>query len=84
MKNLMIACLVVVSLVFVGCGAAGMERSFGMGNCTIEMYSGGKLVQTWESSGRVKSEDNSDGWYFRDKATGKLVIVTGDVVIKNK
>lgn len=48
---------------------------------TVEMYSGGQLVRTWTSSGKVSSEAQSDGYYFKDKATGKLVEVAGDVVI---
>lgn len=47
----------------------------------IELYSGGELVKEWTSTGKVLSEDNSDGYYFKDKASGKLVRVTGDLVI---
>lgn len=47
----------------------------------IELYSGGELVKEWTSTGKVLSEENSDGYYFKDKLTGKLVRVTGDLVI---
>ena len=47
----------------------------------VEMYSGGKLVKEWVSTGKVQSESDSDGYYFNDKETGKLVEVSGDIVI---
>lgn len=47
----------------------------------IDMYSGGEKVESWTSSGKVVSETNSDGYYFKDKDTGVLVRVTGDLVI---
>jgi hypothetical protein len=38
-------------------------------------------LYTWISSGKVQSEENSDGYYFNDKKTGKLIEVTGRMVI---
>ena len=47
----------------------------------IELWSGGQKVHEWTSTGKVVSEDRSDGYYFRDQETNKLVRVTGDLVI---
>lgn len=47
----------------------------------VEMYSGGQKVREWTASGKVISEQGSDGYYFNDKATSKLIEVAGDVVI---
>lgn len=47
----------------------------------VEMYSGGKKVRDWISTGKVKSESNSDGYYFLDRESGRLIEVSGDVVI---
>ena len=47
----------------------------------IEMYSGGQKVKEWISTGKVCSESSSDGYYFFDSKTGKLIEVSGDVVI---
>ena len=47
----------------------------------VEMYSGGQKVREWTSSGKVLSEQGSDGYYFNDKDSGKLIEVSGDVVI---
>lgn len=47
----------------------------------VTMYSGGKIVGEWVSSGKIENESNSDGYYFKDDATGKMVTVAGDVTI---
>lgn len=44
----------------------------------------GKVAMEWTSTGKVRSEESSDGYYFMDKATGKLVEVTGTLVITKK
>ena len=51
------------------------------GEYKVEMYSGGQLVRSWVATGKVHSESGSDGYYFNDKVTRKLVEVSGDVVI---
>ena len=50
----------------------------------VELWSGGTMVKEWDSTGKVSNEAQSDGYFFCDKATGKLVRVTGDVVITSK
>jgi uncharacterized protein YceK len=77
MKNILVLIIAVVTLS--GCSASLSRMS--MGNSKVEMYSGGQLVKTWTSSGRVLSEEGSDGWYFTDSTTNKVVIVSGDIVI---
>ena len=47
----------------------------------VELYSGGRKVREWQATGKVFSEENSDGFYFKDAGTGQLVRVTGDVVV---
>jgi hypothetical protein len=79
-KLLFIMSLVVLTLS--SCTDAQMSKIGGLGNeFKVEMYSGGILVRSWISSGKVSSERQSDGYYFKDKATGKLIEVAGDVVI---
>ena len=51
----------------------------------ITMYGcDGKIIKQWESTGSVSNSEKSDGWYFEDAATGKLVEVTGTLVIEVK
>ena len=44
----------------------------------------GKIIKQWESTGSVSNSEKSDGWYFEDAATGKLVEVTGTLSIEVK
>lgn len=46
----------------------------------VTLYSGGNEVRKWEFTGVINSSKSSDGYYFY--ADGKLVEVSGDVVIK--
>lgn len=48
----------------------------------ITVYSGGKAVATFISTGNVSNQDRSDGYYFEDEATHKLVEVSGTIVIE--
>lgn len=41
----------------------------------------GTPIKTWTSSGKVLSEESTDGYYFKDKETGALIEVTGNLVI---
>lgn len=56
-------------------GGYGAEFKVEMINCD------GTVARTWISSGKVQTEENSDGYYFNDKETGKLIEVTGRLVI---
>lgn len=44
----------------------------------------GKVINRWESTGGVSNEKDSDGWYFEDAATHKLIEVTGQILIEVK
>jgi len=77
--------LLCIGLLSAIAGCTQAERSLygGYGHPhSIELYSGGILIGEWQTEGKVLSEDNSDGYYFTDSATGKLVRVTGDVIIR--
>lgn len=47
----------------------------------IKQFSGGKLVGEWDSTGAISNEEHSDGKFFQDAKTGKLVAVSGDLQI---
>ncbi len=81
MKTKYIILAIVASLTF-SCTDAGRAKIGGYGDkFKIEMYSGGQKVREWTSSGKVLSEEHSDGYYFNDDITGKLTEISGDVVI---
>lgn len=84
MKKLSIILIGFALITMASCTDSMVEKSFNYGNeFKVEMYSGGKLVRSWVSTGKVHTENGSDGYYFKDKSTGKLVEVAGDVVITN-
>ena len=66
-----------------GCTDAQVSKLTAHGSShKITLYSGGQAVRTWRSTGAVMNEGQSDGFYFKDKETGKLIRVSGDVVIE--
>lgn len=87
MKRLLGLLMILVTgmVLMSSCTDAKFAKIGGYGDeFTVQMYSGGVLVREWTSSGKVKSEEGSDGYYFMDKNTDQLVEVAGDVVITSK
>ena len=57
-------------------GALGSDQK-------VTLYSAsGAPIRQWVSNGKVSTEKGSDGFFFSDRATGKLVRVTGTLVIE--
>lgn len=75
--------LILALVILAGCKDATRAQFSAQGKPhKVTLYSGGKEVRVWHSTGSPKNEENSDGWYFEDKATHKLVEVTGTVVFE--
>lgn len=71
-----------MSLAFFGCTDAGWGKVTALGNAaTIKCYSGGQLIFEGKSTGKVSSEQNSDGYYFKDAKTNRVMEVSGDCII---
>lgn len=81
MKRKIVIGLLVVMIMASGCSASLSRMSAGDSHVT---WAAGNQLKEWDSDGKVLSEDNSDGWYFTDAKTGRLVIVSGNVVIEAK
>ena len=79
MKRLIIICLMGVMF---GCtdGAMGKLSAYG-GSANVKCYSAEKLIYDGNSTGKVSSSTQSDGYYFVDKDDGKLKEVSGNCVI---
>ena len=84
MKKLIIFVMVIVALS--SCKDATTAQFNAMGKQHIVTLYGanGTPIKQWTSTGSVSNEENSDGWYFEDEATGKLVEITGTIVIEVK
>ena len=81
MKKLLI--LSFILLFIFSCSDAKKARIKGRGSeFTIEMLNcDGTVARSWISTGKPRSGQKSEGYYFMDKATGLLVEVTGNIII---
>ena len=81
MKNLLLVSSLI--LFFYACTDAKKAKIGGFGSkFQIEMLNcDGSVARTWISSGKVSSEQNSDGYYFMEEGTDRLIEVTGRLII---
>ena len=75
--------LCIAALIFAGCtdGVIGKLKSYGRG-AKVKCWSGGGIIFDGESTGKVLSEANSDGYYFVEKSSGQTVEIAADCIIK--
>lgn len=68
----------------IGCSSADVSAIQALGHKhKVTMYGcDGKVIGQWETSGKVENETQSNGYYFTDDKTGKLIMVDGTVVIE--
>jgi hypothetical protein len=83
MKLYSIAVIYLFVACLAGCseGTRAKFSAYG-GSAKIKCYSADILIFEGESTGKVNSEAHSDGYYFVDKADGKLKEVSGNCVIE--
>lgn len=78
------ALLVISILALTACTDAEMAKVTAIGEAGhIKCFSGGQLIYEGTATGRIQGEQQSDGWFLKDAATGNLVRVSGDCVITN-
>ena len=83
MKRFALLSVFCALVAFTGCTSASRSQFSAYGSdFKVTLYSGGQAVKTYTSSGKVLTETQSDGWYFTDKDTGKLVRVSGTVTVE--
>lgn len=67
-----------------GCKDADIVQWTSLGSpAHVTCYSGGEVIYDGNSTGKVSTEKQSDGWFFEDAATRRLVRISGTCVIKN-
>ena len=81
MKKLCLSLFLVVTLV--SCTDATQAKLGGYGDrFAVEMINcDGTTGRRWISTGKVLSEEGSDGYYFLQEGTGTLIEVSGNVII---
>lgn len=83
MKRIIIIVAIALGTLSLGSCTDAYKSSWGGLNNEhkVELYSGGKIVKTWTSTGKVNATEHSDGYYFRDKKCQCNVEISGDIVI---
>jgi hypothetical protein len=75
--------LVILMVTLISCRDSGTAQLFALGDdCKVELINAdGSVTYSWISSGKVATEGGSDGYYFMDKTTEKLIRVSGNLII---
>jgi hypothetical protein len=76
--------LYILSILMVSCTDATISKIGGYGDTFTVKVLGPDTVITYHSTGKVISENGSDGYYFNDRETGKLIEVSGTVIIEQE
>jgi hypothetical protein len=83
MKKILITAAI-LSFAMASCTDATMSKMGGYGDkFTVKVVSCDTII-TYHSTGKVISEDHSDGYYFTDSKTGKLIEVSGNIIIEQE
>ncbi len=83
MRNTTMLLITLLALTITGCTDASWGRMSALGNSAkVKCYSGELLIYEGESTGKVKNSEQSDGYYFVDKADGKLKEVSGNCIVE--
>lgn len=68
-----------------GCTDATWSKFSQLGSPqSIKCYSGGVVIYEGESTGKVQSEHQSDGYYWEDAKTHKIVEVSANCIFTAK
>ena len=81
-KTIIILVLTITGLT--SCTDATRSRVGGFGSTYRVTVVGGDTTVVFHSTGKVLSEDKSDGYYFTNAENGKLVEVSGNVIIEQE
>lgn len=75
---------VAVCIMASGCTDAEVASITAIGSpAEVTCYSGGQVVYQGQSTGRVASLHESDGWQFMEQGTNQFVRVSGTCIVRN-
>lgn len=75
--------LVLACLLAVGCSDAERAAFNARGKKhKVTLWGCQGPLKEWTSTGMIHNEANSDGYYFEDSATGKMIAVSGVLTIE--
>lgn len=74
--------ILLFAVMTIGCSAKISKITAYGGKFKVDMINcDGSISHSWISNGKVLSEQGSDGYYFTDSKSGKLLEVTGRLII---
>jgi hypothetical protein len=76
--------LTLTAIVMVSCTDASRSKIGGYGDTYKVTVIGGDTTIVFHSTGKVLSEEKSDGYYFTNADNNKLVEVSGNVIIEQE
>jgi len=82
-KILLLIALCLVAML-VSCTDAEQSKLGGYGDTFTVKVLGPDTIITYHSTGKVISEQNSDGYYFTNRENGKLIEVSGNIIIEEE
>lgn len=75
---------ILLAVFLTACTDADKGNFFSLGSPGhVTCYSGQMVIYEGDSTGKIQTVRNSDGWEFKDAATGKFIRVSGPCVIRN-
>jgi hypothetical protein len=80
----MLFTLLTIMATMVSCTDATMSKMGGYGDTFTIKVLGPDTMITYHSTGKVISEKESDGYYFTNRENGKLVEVSGNIIIEQE
>lgn len=83
-QSLLVAALLTTVLAEIGCTDVGKATISAYGRPhSITLYAAnGTVIKQWFTDGKINSAGSSDGYEFLDRATGRMVQVSGTVVVE--
>lgn len=80
-----ISLLICITALLCGSGCSDRTRAqfsaLGQPHMITLYAANGNIIKQWHTNGKVGSAHSSDGYEFQDKDTGRLVQVSGTVVV---
>jgi hypothetical protein len=84
MKKLMFLGCLFFGLTLSACSDATKAQIGAIGNpAEITCFSGGDTIYHGFSTGKIATEAQSDGWYFNERGSNRLIRVSGDCLVRN-
>lgn len=81
MKHMMMLSMI---LGLAGCTDATMAHMGQLGDeSSVQCFSGGQVIYNGTSTGKIESNANEDGIYFREKESGKFVRLYADCIVRS-